>query len=313
MTRQLDLVVVGDQQPAAGGGDEGPPEAAALLGAHGDVVEVGWVRRQAAGAGHGLVERGVDPPVGAHLGEQALAIGRAQLLDLAVAQERLDDGVLAEQLLQRGGVGREAGLRLLLGLQAELLEQDVAQLRRGVDLESSPAWSWIVPLERPHLGRHLVVERSAGVHVDADADPLHAGQHPHQGALDPVVEGGADPGRRAPPRASAPGGRRPPPGGRPSRPDRSPPRPRSSWPAGSASAERARARGSGVRSSSRYWVSAGSSQVGGDGGVDVQACGVEPGPPGPASAPWPDGRRPGRRRAQEAPKACPPRLAGHEQ
>ena len=78
------------------------------------------------GAGHRLVERGVDATVGADLGEQTLAVGRAQLLDLAVAQQVLDDRVLAGQLLERRGVGGEAGLRLLLRGEAELVEEDLA-------------------------------------------------------------------------------------------------------------------------------------------------------------------------------------------
>ena len=91
---QLDLVVVGHQQPAPVGGDEGPAQPPALLGAHGDVVQVGPVRRQPPGARHGLVEGGVDAAVGGHLGQQPLAVGGAQLLHLAVAQQGVDDRVL---------------------------------------------------------------------------------------------------------------------------------------------------------------------------------------------------------------------------
>ena len=61
---QLDLVVVGDEQLVAGGGDERLAEGAADLAAHRDVVQVRRVGAQPAGAGHRLVERGVDAPVG---------------------------------------------------------------------------------------------------------------------------------------------------------------------------------------------------------------------------------------------------------
>ena len=61
---QLDLVVVGDQQLEALGGDERPAELLALLGAHRDVVQVRGVGAEPAGAGHGLVEGGVDAAVG---------------------------------------------------------------------------------------------------------------------------------------------------------------------------------------------------------------------------------------------------------
>ena len=82
----------GSVQPSAG--TKARRNCLPVLGAHRDVVQVGPVRGDAPGAGHGLAERGVDAAVGRHLGQQALPVGRAQLLDLAVAQQRLDDRVL---------------------------------------------------------------------------------------------------------------------------------------------------------------------------------------------------------------------------
>ena len=82
-----------------------------------------------------LLERRVDAAVGADERRQRVGVGAAQLLDLAVAQQRLDDRVLLGHLLQRVGVGRRPGLRLLHRREAELLEQDRAQLRRGVHVE----------------------------------------------------------------------------------------------------------------------------------------------------------------------------------
>jgi hypothetical protein len=117
---ELDLVVVGDEEAATVGRDEAPPEPPALLAADGNVVQVGLVGRQAPGAGHRLVERGMDALVRSHLGQERLAVGRAQLLHLPVAQQGVDDGVLAPQLLQGLGVGRVARLGLLLRCQAQL-------------------------------------------------------------------------------------------------------------------------------------------------------------------------------------------------
>ena len=106
---QLDLVVVGDQEPAALGRDESRTGSRRPSSrADRDVVQVGLIGAEPPGAGHRLVEGGVDPPVGRHLGQQRLAVGRAQLLDLPVAQQGLDDRVLAAQLLQGLGVGRVA-------------------------------------------------------------------------------------------------------------------------------------------------------------------------------------------------------------
>ena len=98
---------------------------------------------ETAPSGHGLVERGVDATVGRHLGQQGLAVGGAQLLDLAVAQEVLDDRVLAEQLLQRGRVGGLPVLIFFCGVEAELLVEDLAQLLGRADVERLGRTSWI--------------------------------------------------------------------------------------------------------------------------------------------------------------------------
>ena len=81
------------------------------------------------------LKRRVDAAVGADERRQRVGVGAAQLLDLAVLQQRLDDRVLLGHLLERVGVGRRAGLRLLHRREPELLEQDAPQLRRGVDVE----------------------------------------------------------------------------------------------------------------------------------------------------------------------------------
>jgi hypothetical protein len=161
---QLHLVVVGHQQTPAGGRDEGLAEATALLGTDGDVVEVGPVGGQAPGACHGLTEGGVDASIRRHFGGEALPVGGAQLLHLAVAEERPDDGVLVTELFEGAGVGREPGLGLPERGEPQLLVQHRAQLGHGVDLE-----------------------RLAGQVLDGGlerVDLLGEGQHPDQGLLD---------------------------------------------------------------------------------------------------------------------------------
>jgi hypothetical protein len=123
---QLDLVVVGHQKPASRGRHEALPEATPFFAADRDVVQVGLVRAEPSRPGHGLVEGGVDPPVGRHFRQQRLAVGRTQLLDLPVTQERIDDRVLAPKLLEGLGVGGEPRLGPLLGGQAELDKEDLA-------------------------------------------------------------------------------------------------------------------------------------------------------------------------------------------
>ena len=121
-----------DEGTYAAGGTEPP----AVVGADRDVVQVGAVAGQTTGAGHGLVEGCVDAAVGGHFAEQTGAVGAAQLLDLAVLQQRVDElGPLVAQLFERCGVGGEARLGLLAGGEALLGVQDLAQLVGGVHVE----------------------------------------------------------------------------------------------------------------------------------------------------------------------------------
>ena len=181
---QFDLVVVRDEELVAVGGHERLPEAPPLFGTDRDVVQVRRVRGQTTGARHRLVERRVDASVGRDLGEQPLAVGGAELLDLSVAQQVLDDRVLAAELLQRGLVGRVTGLGLLAGGETQLVEQDRPHLRGRVDVEvlaCSVDDRGALPLG---LGGELVEEAAQDRDVDADAEVLHASEHPHQRHLD---------------------------------------------------------------------------------------------------------------------------------
>ena len=96
----------------------------------------GSVRRQPAGGGDGLVERGVDAAVVGDRLEQAVDRG-LELGHVAVAQQVLQHRVagLREQALQRVGVGGVAGLDPLGLGQAALGEQDLLQLLGRAEVE----------------------------------------------------------------------------------------------------------------------------------------------------------------------------------
>ena len=81
-------------------GHEGPSQGLPLLGPDRDVLEVRVLARDAPGRGRELVERGVDAPVRGDEGRQRLRVGAAELLDLAVAEDLLDDRVLAREALE---------------------------------------------------------------------------------------------------------------------------------------------------------------------------------------------------------------------
>ncbi len=130
----------------------------------------------------------MDAAIGLHLGQQALPVGRAQLLHLPVGQQRLDDGMGAAQALEGLGVGGEAGLGLLARGEAQLVVEHGAQLRRGVDVEVVAGAFLHLGLEGGDRGLEGVGDRLQLGPVDADARHLHFGQDPHERRLDVVVQ-----------------------------------------------------------------------------------------------------------------------------
>ena len=106
---QLDLIVVGDQELPALAGHERGAKDPSPLGANRDVVQVRGIRAEPTGSGHRLIERRPNTVAGTDLGQQPLAVGAAELLELAVLEQVFDDRMLSPQLLERlciGGVSR---------------------------------------------------------------------------------------------------------------------------------------------------------------------------------------------------------------
>jgi hypothetical protein len=101
----LDLAVVGGHQALeARPGDEALADLAALLGADRDVLQVRVVAGQPPGRGDHLLEGRVDAAVVGDGRQQLLLHDHEQPGHLAVQQQRLDDRVRADEVLQRVGV-----------------------------------------------------------------------------------------------------------------------------------------------------------------------------------------------------------------
>ena len=126
----LDLAVVGGHQlriPVTH--TERVADTAAGLGADRDVLQVRVGRRQSAGGGDGLVERGVDAAVGGSRLQQSID-GDLQSGDVAMGQQMLEERMcgLVEQRLQGVGIGGVASLGLLGLRHLQLVEQHHLQL-----------------------------------------------------------------------------------------------------------------------------------------------------------------------------------------
>ena len=151
----------------------------------------GSVRRQPAGGGHGLVERGVDAAV---VGDRLLQpLHRHQQLGhVPVPQQVLQQRVpgLREQPLQRVGVRGVPGLDLLGLGQPELVEQDPLQLLGRAEVELPPHHRVRRLGGGLHLAGEVGLEVGQVVGIDGDADVLEVGQHAHQRQLDVAQQRG---------------------------------------------------------------------------------------------------------------------------
>ena len=114
----------------------------------------GLIERQAPGRRRRLREGRVQAPVVASMcGGQRVEVGLRELGELAEALDLRDDRVLVADRLQHARVGREAGLAAALARQAELLEEDRAELLRGADDELLAGELPDLALERPRTLR----------------------------------------------------------------------------------------------------------------------------------------------------------------
>ena len=167
--------------------------------------------------GHRLVEDGVDPAVCADQRRERVGVGVAELLDLPVPEQVLHDRVLVGHLLQRIGIGRRAGLRLLDRCEPKLVEQDRPQLRGGVDVERARRrrrGSWPRAPRTPWSARPTAPGGSRGRRARR---PPPCGPAPAPAAVPRSGRAPSAPGPPARPPGRRPAGRRPPPAGLPPR------------------------------------------------------------------------------------------------
>ena len=139
----------------------------------------GIARRQPPRRGDRLAERCVNatrPRIDER--GKGVEIGALELRDLPVLHEQRGQRMpLFGELLQNGDVGRWAGRRALQDRQPESFEQDLAQLRRRVDVELLARGLIDLLLDALPLPRKALFEGRKPDDVDADARPLHLGEH----------------------------------------------------------------------------------------------------------------------------------------
>jgi len=123
-----------------------------------------------------------------HQLRQRVDVGRLQLGQLPVLEDRGDDFVLVPQRLERVCVGRVAGLRALADGKPEVFEEDLGELLRRVQVEFLAGQLLDLGFEGGELAAQLVLHVLQVGHVDRDALRLHVGQHAGERQLDLVEE-----------------------------------------------------------------------------------------------------------------------------
>ncbi|SKU65576.1 Uncharacterised protein [Mycobacteroides abscessus subsp. abscessus] len=176
----LDLAVVDGHQLAVAHADhESVADLPPGLGTHRDVLQIRFGRGQPTGRRDGLVERGVNTPVGRNRFEQTVD-SHLQPGDITVREQMLQKRMpgLIEQRLQGVRVGGVTGL-CLLGLgHTQLVEQHHLQLlgRAQVDLLTDHGVRGIRSLA--DAGGELILQRRQMIGVDRDTDGFQTGKHP---------------------------------------------------------------------------------------------------------------------------------------
>ena len=137
---QLDLRVVHREQHVPRRGDEALADAAPLLGADGDVLQVRVGRGEPPGDRAGLaVGRVHASGRRVHGRGQRIDVGGLQLGELAVLDDQVHHRMLAAQHIQDvagGGVVPAGGLAAAVRwLEAQPVEEHLRELLRGVDVE----------------------------------------------------------------------------------------------------------------------------------------------------------------------------------
>ncbi len=200
---QLDLAVVGGDQPVPLLRDEGRADLPSELGADRDRLQVRIRGRKPAGRGSRLVERRVQAAIRLRDQQRQRAEIRVdELRELAPLLDHLDDLVLAAERAKHARVGRVAGLAFATRCQLQRLEQDPGDLLRRADQELLAGELQRVCLQFfdsvGEAGRDL----AHAIGVDLDARVLHRCEHGGEGQLD--LAGTAARSRaRSPGRASA--------------------------------------------------------------------------------------------------------------
>jgi hypothetical protein len=182
---QLDLAPVRRHHHPALTRQEGRADALAVLAANRSALQVRLGGDEPPRRAGGLLERAVHAPRARMDGcTQHLCVGVDELRELALAQDLLRDGVLRGEALQHLGVRAVARLGALLHRQLQLVEQHLAQLLGGRQVEGAPGELEDLRLDGGLALLELGAQLGQRRRVHAHASALHVGQHPCERQLE---------------------------------------------------------------------------------------------------------------------------------
>ena len=196
---QLDLAVIGADQRLAVLGHEGLADLAALRRSHRNVLQVRFLRGEAARGGRGQYVARMHPArVGVDIGGQSVRIRTFELGELPPSKDLLRQVVaLGREFLECGGIGTPgAGLGFAAAGQAHLVEQDLAELLRRADIEILACKPANLVLEACNGLRERTREARQHSAVHFDSSALHIAKDRLQRALQRLVHCGDAFGRK---------------------------------------------------------------------------------------------------------------------
>ena len=175
---QFDLAVIGADQHIAGLGHENAADAGTFFRADRDVLQIGVVAGNAAGAGGGHGVAGVDAAgAGIDFLHQRIGVGGFELCELAPFQHAAGKFMaLVRQRLQHAGIRAPgAGRRALAAGEFQFVEQHLAKLLGTAEAERAAGEFMGIDFHRRHAGGEIGGHAAQFGRVYPDAGTFHFG------------------------------------------------------------------------------------------------------------------------------------------
>ena len=176
---ELNLGVVGIGKEIAFPRHKQLPNLSSQLHPDRNILQVRLGAADSACRRDGLVKGAVNPSVGTDVIGKPVGVGGLQLRHLPVIQDLLHKGIVNRQLLENAGRCGISCLGLLSAGHVHLIEKDLAQLLRGINIEGLSGFTVDFLLQLIHPDRQLLPVFTKALPLYGDALLFHMEQGIH--------------------------------------------------------------------------------------------------------------------------------------